>query len=66
MEVNVGSHILMTKYAIPEMVKNKGQWAGSIVNIASVAGLKGGHPGIFYPTSKGAVINMTRAMVCDF
>ena len=35
---------------------------GSIVNIGSVAGLKGGHPHLLYPTSKGAVVNMTRAM----
>src|SRR3546814_8157473 len=35
---------------------------GSIVNIASVAGLQGGHPSLLYPTSKGAVVNLTRAM----
>ena len=28
----------------------------------SVAGLVGGHPSLLYPTSKGAVINLTRAM----
>jgi len=27
-----------------------------------VAGLKGGHPSLLYPTSKGAVVNLTRAM----
>ncbi|KIX97456.1 uncharacterized protein Z520_06908 [Fonsecaea multimorphosa CBS 102226] len=62
MEVNVGSMIMMAKYAIPEMRKNQGQCAGAIVNLASVAGLRGGHPAIFYPTSKGSVVNMTRAM----
>jgi NAD(P)-dependent dehydrogenase (short-subunit alcohol dehydrogenase family) len=35
---------------------------GSSINIASVAGLAGGHPTLLYPTSKGAVANMTRAM----
>ena len=35
---------------------------GAIVNVASVAGLTGGHPALLYPTSKGAVVNMTRAM----
>lgn len=35
---------------------------GAIVNIASVAGLIGGTPALLYPTSKGAVVNMTRAM----
>ncbi|TWT00334.1 SDR family NAD(P)-dependent oxidoreductase [Reyranella sp. CPCC 100927] len=59
MRVNVTSMVLMAKYAIPEMRKAGG---GSIVNIASVAGLQGGHPHLLYPTSKGAVVQMTRAM----
>lgn len=57
--VNVTSMMLMAKYAVPEMRKAGG---GAIVNIASVAGLRGGHPSLLYPTSKGAVVNMTRAM----
>jgi NAD(P)-dependent dehydrogenase (short-subunit alcohol dehydrogenase family) len=59
MRVNVTSMMLMAKHAIPEMRKRGG---GAIVNIASVAGLVGGHPSLLYPTSKGAVVNMTRAM----
>ena len=59
MHVNVTSMMLMAKFAIPEMKKNG---AGSIVNISSVGGLQGGHPSLLYPTSKGAVINLTRAM----
>ncbi len=59
MRVNVTSMMLMAKYAIPEMRK---LGAGSIVNLSSVAGLVGGHPSLLYPTSKGAVINLTRAM----
>ncbi len=57
--INVTSMMLMAKYAVPEMAK---QHAGAIVNIASVAGLRGGTPNLLYPTSKGAVVNMTRAM----
>jgi NAD(P)-dependent dehydrogenase (short-subunit alcohol dehydrogenase family) len=57
--VNVTSMMLMAKFAIPEMVK---RGSGAIVNIASVAGLRGGTPNLLYPTSKGAVVNMTRAM----
>jgi NAD(P)-dependent dehydrogenase (short-subunit alcohol dehydrogenase family) len=57
--VNVTSMMLMAKHAIPEMRKVGG---GAIVNVASVAGLLGGHPSLLYPTSKGAVVNMTRAM----
>ena len=59
MRVNVTSMMLMAKFAIPEMRK---LGAGSIINLSSVAGLVGGHPSLLYPTSKGAVINLTRAM----
>ncbi|RYF34014.1 MAG: SDR family oxidoreductase [Comamonadaceae bacterium] len=59
LRVNVTSMMLMAKYAIPEMRK---VGRGAIVNIASVAGLLGGTPSLLYPTSKGAVVNMTRAM----
>jgi NAD(P)-dependent dehydrogenase (short-subunit alcohol dehydrogenase family) len=51
--------VLMAKYAIPAMTKTAG---GSIINISSVAGLLGGHPGLLYPASKGAVVSLTRAM----
>ncbi|KAK0234131.1 hypothetical protein IW262DRAFT_1334594 [Armillaria fumosa] len=56
---NVTSMVLMSRYVIPEMRK---VGRGSIVNISSVSGLKGGHPGVLYPTSKGAIIQLTRAM----
>jgi len=64
MRVNVASMVMMAKYAIPEMVRGKEgtQCKGAIVNIGSVAGLRGGTPSLLYPTSKGAVVNMTRAM----
>ncbi|KFY72478.1 hypothetical protein V499_07387 [Pseudogymnoascus sp. VKM F-103] len=62
MEVNVGSMVLSAKYAIPAMQKNTGQVRGSIVNMGSVAGIRGGTPHLLYPTSKGAIVNMTRAM----
>ncbi|KAF9559229.1 NAD(P)-binding protein [Agrocybe pediades] len=65
LEINVTSMMLMTKYAVPAMEKNERHpiaGRGSIVNIASVAGLVGGTPMLLYPTSKGAVVNMTRAM----
>jgi len=59
LRINVTSMMLMARYAIPHM---RALGVGSIVNIASVAGLVGGHPSLLYPTSKGAVVNMTRAM----
>jgi NAD(P)-dependent dehydrogenase (short-subunit alcohol dehydrogenase family) len=43
---------------------------GSIVNISSVLGLRGGAPGVFdthaYAASKGAVIALTRAMAASY
>jgi NAD(P)-dependent dehydrogenase (short-subunit alcohol dehydrogenase family) len=59
LRINVTSMMLMARYAIPKM---RLRGTGSIINIASVAGLLGGHPGLLYPTSKGAVVNLTRAM----
>jgi NAD(P)-dependent dehydrogenase (short-subunit alcohol dehydrogenase family) len=64
MEINVASMVTMAKFAIPAMLKNEsdGYWKGSIVNLGSVAGLRGGTPNLLYPATKGAVVNMTRAM----
>jgi NAD(P)-dependent dehydrogenase (short-subunit alcohol dehydrogenase family) len=62
LEINVSSMVQMAKHAIPAMQRNQGELKGSIVNMGSVAGLKGGTPHLLYPTSKGAVVNMTRAM----
>lgn len=72
MHTNVTSMVLMARYAIPAMLRNKpgpgesgGGVRGSIVNVGSVAGLRGGTPHLLYPTSKGAVVNMTRAMAAQ-
>jgi NAD(P)-dependent dehydrogenase (short-subunit alcohol dehydrogenase family) len=64
LEINISTMVLMSKFAIPEMKKNdrSAGYSGSIINMASVAGLKGGTPHLLYPTSKGAIVNMTRAM----
>jgi len=59
MRINVASMVLMAKHAIPPMIAAGG---GSIVNLASIAGLQGGHPSLLYPTSKTAVIGLTRSM----
>jgi NAD(P)-dependent dehydrogenase (short-subunit alcohol dehydrogenase family) len=60
MTVNVTSMVLMARHAIPEMAR---QGRGAIVNLSSVAGLLGSlQTGLLYQTSKGAIVNMTRAM----
>ena len=64
MEINVTSMVLMAKYAVPAMLANAPTpgYRGAVINMASVAGLRGGTPHLLYPTAKGAVVNMTRAM----
>ena len=59
MRINVTSMVMMAKHASPPMVAAGG---GAIVNISSVSGLLGGHPSLLYPTSKTAVIGLTRSM----
>ncbi len=62
MAINVKSIFLMCKYVIPIMEK---AGRGSIINTASGWGLKGGENAVAYCASKGAVVNMTRAMAID-
>ncbi len=62
MAVNVKSIFLMSKFAIPHMLRAGG---GSIINTSSGWGLKGGGNAVSYCASKGAVTNMTRAMAID-
>jgi len=62
MAVNVRSVFLMSKYAVPVMAQAGG---GVIINTASGWGLRGGRRAVSYCASKGAVVNMTRAMALD-
>jgi len=62
MAVNVKAVFLMGKHAIPEMAHGGG---GAVVNISSGWGLKGGPRAASYCASKGAVVNLTRAMAID-
>jgi NAD(P)-dependent dehydrogenase (short-subunit alcohol dehydrogenase family) len=62
MQVNVETMFLVSKYAIPAMIKTaKG---GAIVNISSISALR--PRGLTtYSTSKAAVIGLTQAMAVD-
>jgi len=62
MAVNVKAIFLLSKYAIPHMERAGG---GAIINTASGWGLVGGRRAVSYCASKGAVVNMTRAMALD-
>ncbi len=62
MAVNVKSIFLLSREAIPAMIERGG---GVIVNTASGWGLVGGRNAVSYCASKGAVVNMTRAMALD-
>ncbi|MTD55483.1 SDR family NAD(P)-dependent oxidoreductase [Amycolatopsis pithecellobii] len=57
--VNVTSMVVMSRAVIPGMIASGG---GAIINISSLAGLRGGHAGIAYSVTKGAVVNLTQAM----
>ena len=63
MDVNLSSMLFVSRAALPYMSKNK---HGSIVNLASLAGRKGGHAGsLAYSTSKGAILTFTRALATE-
>jgi meso-butanediol dehydrogenase/(S,S)-butanediol dehydrogenase/diacetyl reductase len=61
MAADVESIVLVTQAALPYLVER----GGSVVNVASVAGL-GGDPGMtIYNTAKGAVVNLTRSLAVE-
>ena len=62
MNTNVKSIFLGAKYVLPLMADAGG---GSIINTASVSGLRGDASGIAYGASKAAVINLTRCLATD-
>lgn len=63
MAVDVKSIYLMTKAFILGMIQRR---AGSIINIASVAGLLGDYSMPAYNAAKGAVVNLVRSMALDY
>jgi NAD(P)-dependent dehydrogenase (short-subunit alcohol dehydrogenase family) len=62
MDVNVKAMFLLSKFAIPEMARSGG---GSIINTGSGWGLSAGARAAAYCASKGAVVQLTRAMAID-
>ena len=64
--INMTGTFLCARVAARHMLKN--DRGGVIVNISSIMGLSGGglYPNISYQTTKGAVVNMTRALAVEW
>jgi NAD(P)-dependent dehydrogenase (short-subunit alcohol dehydrogenase family) len=68
LNVNVRAVYLVTRALVPLLLANaeNGGRVGSIVNLASVAGLVGVRQRFAYCTSKGAIVAMTRQLAVDY
>jgi NAD(P)-dependent dehydrogenase (short-subunit alcohol dehydrogenase family) len=66
MAVNMTGVFLCARAAARHMIA--GGKGGVIVNVASIMGLSGGflYPNVSYQTSKGALVNMTRALAIEW
>jgi NAD(P)-dependent dehydrogenase (short-subunit alcohol dehydrogenase family) len=63
MRVNLDSVLLGAQAAMPHLKRSP---CASIVNVASIQGLRGQPNSMAYATAKGAVVNLTRCMAVDF
>lgn len=62
-DINLSSMLYVSQAAAPHLAENE---ESSMVNLASLAGRKGGHPGsLAYATSKGAILTFTRALATE-
>jgi NAD(P)-dependent dehydrogenase (short-subunit alcohol dehydrogenase family) len=61
--INQTAVFLCAKHAVPAMRASGG---GAIVNMASILGLVGFGANVAYVATKGAVVNLTRAMALDY
>lgn len=68
MNVNVNGTFVLTQAVLKHCMVPRGR--GRIINVASVAGLQGNDPRMAatmaYNTSKGAMVNFTRALAAEF
>ena len=63
--VNMTGAFLCARAAARPMIANGG---GAIVNVASIVGMSGGglYPNVSYQATKGAIVNMTRALAVEW
>ena len=59
---NLKGVFLSMKYELPHLIATR----GAIVNMASVAGLKGGRVGVAYYATKHGVVGMTKAAALEY
>jgi NAD(P)-dependent dehydrogenase (short-subunit alcohol dehydrogenase family) len=62
LDVNLTSAFLCSKQALPELIKTK----GNIVNVASLAGLRGAPNNTAYGAAKGGMVILTKDMAVDY
>lgn len=62
LETNLKGTILCCKNVIPHMIKNK---FGKIINVASVAGIKGSPAQTIYSSSKAGILGLTRSLALE-
>jgi len=62
MATNLDGAFLCTQAAAPVMLRSGG---GSVVNIASISGLRASTLRVAYGTSKGALIHLTKQQACE-
>ncbi len=62
-EVNIKAALRLIRLTVPKMIAKK---SGSIINIASIAGLRPQPGGLLYSFTKAGLIMMTRTWACEF
>ncbi len=63
MDINVNGVMRAIRQVLPIFIENGG---GTIVNMASIAGLTGGRGGLAYTTAKHAVVGMTKNIASHY
>src|SRR5205809_2301949 len=63
-EINIKAALRLVRLIVPKMIERKS--SGSIINIASVAGLRPQPGGLLYSFSKAGLIMMTRSWAQEF
>jgi NAD(P)-dependent dehydrogenase (short-subunit alcohol dehydrogenase family) len=62
-EINIKAALRLVRLTVPKMIERGG---GSIINVASIAGLQPQHGGLLYSFTKAGLIMMTRCWAREF